>query len=357
MATVEKSETRTVKWLGDWSKTRQTIFQALLSILLSIFIGALLLIANGRNPLEAYQSLLYGAFGTMDRFTETLVKTTPLLLIAVSVSISFKCKFWNIGAEGQFLVGAIFAAWIGLTFVQLPTIILLPLTCLAGAVGGALWSLIAGLLKAYLQANEVITTTMLNYIAVYFLSFLVHGPLMDGTWPQSPTLARSLILPRIVEGTRLNIAFVIAILAILLALVFWRSVLGHRVKIVGTNQHVARAIGLSVPRTILLVAAISGALVGIAGWGDVFGLHFRLIEQIAAGLGSLGIVVALLGQLHPIGMLFSAFFFGALVVGGNAMERNAGVPFALVEVIQGSVILLILTRSYFFARKKEKHEL
>jgi general nucleoside transport system permease protein len=352
MTTVEKKGLKIVPWSGDWQKTRQTIFQALLSILLAILIGALLLLANGRNPLLAYQSLLYGAFGTVDRFTETLVKTTPLLLIAVAVSISFKCKFWNIGAEGQFLMGAICATWVGLTFVQLPVVILLPLTCLAGAIGGALWSAIAGLLKAYLQANEVITTTMLNYIAVYFLSYLVHGPLMDGTWPQSPTLARSLILPRIIEGTRLNIAFIMAILAALLAIVFWRSVAGHRVRIVGTNQHAARAIGLSVPRTIVLVAVISGAIVGIASWGDVFGLHFRLIEQIAAGLGSLGIVVALLGQLHPIGMLFSSFFFGALVVGGNAMERNAGVPFALVEVIQGCVILLILSRSYFFARKK-----
>jgi simple sugar transport system permease protein len=343
-------------WWRENQKTTQTLFQALLSILLAILIGALLLIVNGRNPIEAYRSLIFGAFGSIDRFTETLVKSTPLLLIAVSVSISFKCQFWNIGAEGQFLMGAIFSGWVALTFSHLPIWLLFLLTFLAGAIGGALWSGIAGVIKAYLQANEVITTTMLNYIAVYFLAFLVKGPLMDGTWPQSPVFDRALILPRIIPGTRLNIAFVIALITVVLVMFFWRSVTGQRVKIVGANQNVAKMIGLKVPHMIILVALISGALTGIAGWGDLFGLHFRLIEQIAAGLGSLGVVVALLGELHPIGMLFSSIFFGALVVGGNAMERNAGVPFALVEVIQGSVILLVLARSYFFKRKKVIYE-
>lgn len=354
--TTEQKVSGVTRFWQENQKSKQTVIQALLSIFLAIIIGALLLIVNGRNPIVAFQSLLYGAFGSVDRFTETLVKTTPLLLIAVSVSISFKCQYWNIGAEGQFLMGAIFSGWVALTFADLPIWLLFPLTFITGAIGGAVWSSIAGVLKAYLKVNEVITTTMMNYIAVHFLAFLVKGPLMDGTWPQSPVFDRALILPRIIPGTRLNIAFVIALLMVVLAIIFWQSVVGHRVKIVGANPHVAKVIGLKVPRMIILVAAISGALVGIAGWGDMFGLHFRLIEQIAAGLGSLGIVVALLGELHPIGMLFSSFFFGALVVGGNAMERNAGVPFALVEVIQGSVILLVLARSYFFNRKRVKNE-
>ncbi len=356
MTTEEQKISGFSKWIKENQNAKQTVFQALLSILLSIFIGAILLIANGRNPIEAYQSLIFGAFGSIDRLTETFVKITPLLLIAVSVSISFKCQFWNIGAEGQFLMGAIFSGWVALTFAQLPVWILFPFTFIAGSIGGALWCGLAGVLKAYLQVNEVISTTMMNYIAVYFLAYLVKGPLMDGTWPQSPVFDRSLILPRIIPGTRLNVAFIIALIFLILAIFFWRSVIGNKIKIVGANQHVAKVIGLKVPRMIIFVALISGALVGIAGWGDLFGLHFRLIEQIESGLGSLGIVVALLGELHPIGMLFSSIFFGALVVGGNAMERNAGVPFALVEVIQGSVILLVLARSYFFKKKKLKNE-
>jgi simple sugar transport system permease protein len=222
-------------------------------------------------------------------------------------------------------------------------------------VAGGLWSLIAGLLKAYAQANEVITTSMLNYIAVYLMAYLIHGPMIDPNgfnFPQSALIDPALELPRLIPGTRLNIAFLVALVMMVLALVFWRSTWGRRTQIVGASPRVARQIGLSAPAVIALVTMISGMLAGLAGWGDLFGLHFRLIEEIARGLGSLGIVVALLGELHPIGMFVSAVLFAALVVGGNAMERNAGVPFALVDVIQGCIILIILARMTIF--KKEQ---
>jgi simple sugar transport system permease protein len=333
----------------------RNFYQAALSLLAALLVGALLLLASGRNPLEAYASLAYGAFGSVDRFAETLVKATPLLLIAISVSFSFRCQFWNIGAEGQFLLGAIASTWVALTFTGLPVWILLPLTLIAGALAGGLWSLIAGLLKAYAQANEVITTSMLNYIAVYLLAFLVHGPMIDPNgfnFPQSALIDPALELPRLIPGTRLNIAFLVALVMMVLALLFWRSTWGRRTQIVGASPRVARQIGLSTPAVIALVTLFSGMLAGLAGWGDLFGLHFRLIEEIARGLGSLGIVVALLGELHPIGMFVSAVLFAALVVGGNAMERNAGVPFALVDVIQGCIILIILARMTIF--KKEQ---
>jgi simple sugar transport system permease protein len=336
---------RTLPW--------QSLWQAALSVLLSLLIGGLLLLASGRNPLTAYQALFFGAFGTVDRFAETLVKATPLLLIAVSVSISFRCQIWNIGADGQIILGAIFSTWAALTFSELPVLILFPVTFLAGALGGAIWSAIAGALKAYVQANEVITTSMLNYIAIYLLAFLVRGPMKDPAgfnFPQSPLIADALELPRLITGTRLNVAFILALIIAVLTLFFWRSTAGFRTEIVGASRRVARQIGLNVNSTIVFVTALSGALAGIAGWGEIFGLHFRLIEEIARGMGNLGIVVALLGQLHPLGMIVSSFLFGALVVGGNAMERNAGVPFALVDVIQGCIILFILARSYFFQK-------
>jgi ABC-type uncharacterized transport system permease subunit len=335
----------------DWGALWRSFYQAVLSVALSLLIGALLLLVSGQNPLLAYQSLWYGAFGSVDHFTETLVQATPLLLVAISVSLSFRCQIWNIGAEGQVILGGIASIWIALTFAELPPAILLPLTLIGGAIAGALWSLIAGLLKAYAQANEVITTSMLNYIAVYLLAFLVHGPMKDPAgfnFPQSPLIARALELPRLVAGTRLNLAFVVALLAVAAALLYWRSTLGQRTEIVGASRRVARQIGLSVAATIALVSALTGALAGIAGWGEMFGLHFRLIEEFARGIGSLGVVVALLGELHPLGMVVSAFLFGALVVGGNAMERNAGVPFALVDVIQGCIVLLLLARGYIF---------
>jgi simple sugar transport system permease protein len=275
------------------------------------------------------------------------------MIIAISVSISFRCQVWNIGAEGQVIVGAIASTWIALTFSDLPVGVLLPLTFLGGMLGGMVWSLIAGLLKAFAQANEVITTSMLNYVAIYLLAYLVHGPMMDPAgfnFPQSPLIADGLILLRLVEGTRLNVSFVVALALVLLTVVFWRTTLGLRTEIVGASHRVARQIGLNVAWMIALVTGLSGAIAGIAGWGEIFGLHYRLIEEIARGIGSLGIVVALLGELHPLGMLVSSFLFAALVVGGNAMERNAGVPFALVDVIQGCIILLILARAFFFRK-------
>lgn len=345
----EATKSQAINWSSLWPR----FYQAVLSVLLALLIGSLLLVISHRDPLDAYKSLFYGAFGSTDRFAETLVKATPLLLIAISVSISFRCQIWNIGAEGQFIMGAVASTWIALNFTDLPPILLIPLTFLGGALGGAIWSLIAGFLKAYVQANEVITTSMLNYVAIYFLAYLVHGPMIDPSgfnFPQSPLINKALELPRLIPGTRLNAAFLIALAVVGLMLVFWRTSTGFRIEIVGANHRVARTIGLSVPATIALVSALTGALAGIAGWGDIFGIHYRLIEEIARGLGSLGIVIALLGELHPLGMLVSALFFAALVAGGNAMERNAGVPFALVDVIQGCVILFVLARSYFFRK-------
>lgn len=334
--------------------TWDQVFPAIISIVIAVIIGGLLLVANGRNPLTAYISLWDGAFGSFGRFTETLVKTTPFLIMAISVSVSFRCQVWNIGAEGQFMLGAITSTWVALEFASLPLYLLFPLTLIAGIIGGALWSGIAGVLKAYLNANEVITTSMLNYIAFYLTAYLVNGPMKDPqgfNFPQSALIKKSLQLPHLFQGTRLNVAFIVALVLAIIAAIFWRSSLGFRTEIVGASRRVARYAGLNVTRTIVFVSILTGGLAGIAGWGEIFGIQYRLIQNIATGWGSLAIVIALLGELHPLGMVVSAFLFASMVVGGEAMQRNAGVPFALVDVIQGIVILLVLSRSYFFKRR------
>ena len=276
---------------------------------------------------------------------------TPFLILAISVSVSFRCGFWNIGAEGQLILGAIASFWVGLTFQSLPLVLLLPLTVVAGIIAGAFWSGIAGELKARFNANEVITTSMLNFIAIYLLAYMVNGPLKDPegfNFPQSRLIPEALELQRLLAGTRLNIAFIVSLVLVIIALLYWRSTLGFRTEIVGASRRVATHVGLSVNRTLVMVSLISGGVAGIAGWGEIFGIHYRLIDAISGGMGSMAVVIALLGELHPLGMLVSAFLFAALVVGGNAMERGAGVPFALVDVIQGVIILLVLARSYIF---------
>ena len=347
MATIT-NQLRSTNWRGIWHR----IAPALFSLILALLIGALLLLASGRNPLDAYASLISGAFGTWPRFTETLVRATPFLILAISVSISFRCGVWNIGAEGQLILGAIASTWAALTFNSLPPFVLLPLTLLAGIIGGALWSGIAGVLKAYFNANEVITTSMLNFIAVYLLAFLVNGPMMDPqgfNFPQSPLINESLELPRLLQGGRLEHRLCRRPASRSLA----RSSSGAARSAFEQKSWAPAAVwpahvGLNVTRTIVMVTVISGAVAGIAGWGEIFGIHFRLIDAIAVGMGSLAVVVALLGELHPLGMAVAAILFGALVVGGSAMERNAGVPFALVDVIQGVIILLVLARSFIF---------
>lgn len=335
----------------SWRKAWKQIYPAALSLAVALVIGGLLLLVSGRDPIAAYQSMFGGAFGSVGNFAETLVRMTPFLILAISVSVSFRCGIWNIGAEGQLILGAITSTWVALSLSSLPAFVVLPVSLIAAIVGGAFWSGLAGFLKAYFNANEVITTSMLNFVAVYLLAFLVNGPMKDPegfNFPQSALIDSSLELPRVLPGSRLNAAFIVAVLLAVGATAYWRSTVGFRTEIVGASRRVARHAGLNVNRTIILVMVVSGALAGIAGWGEIFGLHFRLIEAIAIGMGSLAIVVALLGELHPAGMVVSAFLFAGLVVGGGAMERSAGVPFALVDVMQGIIILLIAARAYVF---------
>jgi len=339
----------------NWREIAAKILPAALAVGLALLFGALLLLASGRNPIEAYAALIQGAFGSPARLAETFVKMTPFLILAISVSVSFRCGFWNIGAEGQLILGAIASFSVALLLKSWPAIVVLPLSLLASVIGGSLWSGIAGALKARFNANEVITTSMLNFIAVYLLAYMVNGPLKDPegfNFPQSPLIAEAFQLPRFLAGSRLNIAFLVSLVLVAVALLFWRSTLGFRTEIVGASRRVATHVGLNVNRTVILVALITGGVAGIAGWGEIFGIHYRLIDAIAVGMGSLAVVVALLGDLHPLGMVVSAFLFAALVVGGNAMERGAGVPFALVDVIQGSIILLVLARSYIFRGRR-----
>jgi ABC-type uncharacterized transport system permease subunit len=345
--------TQSTKYRFSIKHTWDQVFPALISIIIAFVIGGLLLVVNGRDPLAAYASLWSGAFGSFNRFTETLVRTTPFLILAIAVSVSFRCEVWNIGAEGQFMLGAIVSTWVALAFASLPIYLLFPLTFIAAFAGGAIWSGIAGALKAYLNANEVITTSMLNYIAFYLTAFLVNGPMKDPqgfNFPQSSLIESTLELPHLFPGTRLNVGFLVALALVVIAVFFWRSGLGFRTEIVGASRRVAKYAGLNVPRTIVFVSILTGGLAGIAGWGEIFGIQYRLIQNIATGWGNLAIVIALLGELHPVGMVVSAFLFASLVVGGDAMQRNSGVPFALVDVIQGIVILLVLSRSYFFKR-------
>jgi len=337
------------KLANELKKLWETMWPIILAVVLAFLVGALLLLMIGDNPLLAYKTMFNGAFGSSNRIAETVVKATALMIMALGTSIAFRCQIWNIGGEGQFVIGVILALAIGLN-VNLPPALLFPLTFIAAFIGGGLWGSIASYLKVKFNASEVITTIMLNYVANYFLAWLIRGPMMDPAghnFPQTPLLADSLHLPILLKGTRLNFGLVIGLLLALIVYYLWKTPFGFSVLLTGESQEVARYSGLDVSKTVLLTMFISAGFAGLCGWVEVFGIHYRLLDDISVGYGNLAVVIALLGNLNPIGILFASFFFSALIVGGNTMQRMQGIPFSIVDVIQGLVIIFVISRFVF----------
>lgn len=326
----------------------------LLIVLLALLVGALLMLLIGANPIQAYRALLNAAFGSVNGFAETMVKASPLLLAGLGITIAYRAKFWNIGAEGQIYAGGILAAVVGIFLRGLPFAIHLPLTMLAGLVGGGLWGFIPGWLKARLKVNEVITTLMLNYLVIHLTSFLVHGPMRDQSSgiTISPQLAPAAWLPTVIPRTRFHAGILLAlVVAYLVYLLLDRTTLGYQIRAVGHNTKAARVAGIQVERTIIWTMVLSGALAGLAGAVEVAGVQHRLVEDFSPSYGFLAIAVALLGDLDPLGVVFSSILFAALLNGADAMQRAADVPVPVIYVIEGLVIIFVAAR--FLKRRSE----
>lgn len=320
---------------------------AVLTIAIALAIGAVLVKLSGNDPVEAYQTLFRGAFGSKQRISEVFVKMVPLCMMAFGTSVAFRAQLWNIGGNGQFILGAVAAILPGL-YLKLPPVILLPLSLICGMLGGALWAGLAAVLKIRFSANEVITTLMLNYIATYFLAFLVHGPMKDpvgGDFPQSPNIAEALRLPLFSDRLRIHGGIFVGILVVIVMLFFWKTVLGYRIDLAGQGEKVATYSGMNVKRTVVITMMISGALTGLAGWNEIYGVQYRLLEGVASGYGEIAVVIALLGSLNPVGIVIAGFFFSALMVGGATMQRMTDVPYSIVDIIQGLVIVFIIART------------
>ena len=332
----------------------------LLSILGAVALALLLvggLIALMKvSPLKAYEAMWRGAFGTRNGVAETMLRATPLLLAGLGVLIAFRCGLWNIGAEGQLYAGALGATLAGVYLPPLPPIIHLFLVMLGGFIFGALYGALPGLMRAYRGANEIVTTIMLNYLAIFGISFLVNGPLRDSNQllpqPQSFAVAVTARLPKILAGTRANAGIFIALAAAAVVYVLlWKTVPGFRIRIVGQNPTAARFGGVNVKRYIVLAMALSGGLAGLAGMTEVAGVRGYLIPNLSLNYGYTAIAVALLGGLHPAGVIVSAFFFASLGVGADGLQRSVGVPTATVLIIQGLVLVFVLGRRVLVGRK------
>jgi simple sugar transport system permease protein len=317
-------------------------FAATLLLLSLALAGAALAVKT--SPLLALQTLWLGAFGDTYAVSETLTQSVPLLFTGLGVAVAFRCGVWNIGAEGQFLAGAMAVAAVLRVWQPSSALVGVPVLLLAGAAAGAAWAGLAGGLRAYRRVPEVISTIMLNFVALYLFSWVIRGPLQEAArrFPQSEEAPAAVQLWRLLPPSRLHLGFLLALLALAGVQVFlFRTVPGFQVRAVGQNERAARYAGIPARRVVLLAMAVSGGLAGVGGAVELLGVTFRLVEPFSPGYGFTAIAVALVGALHPLMIGLSALLFGALNVGSGALQRAAGIPSVFVSIIQAVVLLSV----------------
>ncbi len=320
-----------------------------LGVFAALAISAVVLLMLKTNPIVAYSAMLQGAFGSISGLSQSLVKATPLLLVGLGVCIAFRASVINVGGEGQIILGSIAGTWMALSFPDLPSAILIPACMTVGFIAGAFWGFIPGLLKARFKVNEILSTIMLNAIALQFMNFLLQGPMMDpegikaGTFlAQSARLPESSWLARLIPRTQLHAGLYVALgFAVLVYIFLWRTTIGYQIRAVGLNPNASRYSGINVPFNQMLSLTIAGGLSGLAGVIEVMGVHRRILEGLTGGYGFTGIVAALLGSLHPLGIVPASVLFGGLLVGANTMQRAVQIPAALINAILGLIVLFV----------------
>ncbi|MGH2462533.1 MAG: ABC transporter permease [Candidatus Limnocylindria bacterium] len=324
--------------LSPWS----TPVLVLAAILITFAITAGPILLAGANPIEAYSLFVVAPLTSGFTALEVLVTATPILFTGAAVAIAFRAGYWNIGAEGQLLLGAIAAAGVGMVVGGLPPIVALPAMIVAGALAGAAWALVPAILRIRFGIDEVVTTLLLNPVALLLVNGLLHGPWRDPVtgFPESPRIAVSAEFPELLERSRLHLGFLLALVVIVVAwYVLARTPAGLRLRAAGLSPHGARFAGINVGRTLLAAALVSGAIAGLAGVSEVAGIQNRLTSGLSPGYGYTGIVVATLGTLTMPGVALAALFLGDLTVGASTAARSLSIPSQLGAVVQGVLLL------------------
>jgi len=347
-----------------WAAYAYPILMPALALAAALTVGAVMLLILKVNPIEAYAALFGGALGTSSGLMQSAVKATPLLLVGLGIVIAFRANVINIGAEGQIIAGSLMSTWFAVTFRDWPGAVLLPAVLVLGFAAGALWGFVPGLLKARLGVNEILSTVMMNAIALQLMNYLLGGPMIDpaeveaGTFiAQSARLPEQVWLPRLVPQTLLHAGIVIALLLAGAVYVFlWRTTPGYRIRAVGLNPDAARYAGIPVPFYQALSLTLAGGFAGLAGVVEVLGVHHRLLEGITGGYGFTGIVAALFGKLHPLGAIPASYFFGSLLVGADKMQRAVQVPSALIDTLLGVVVLFVVGAEWWSSRRAARRQ-
>jgi simple sugar transport system permease protein len=327
------------------------------AVIFALVIGGVLISLAGGDPVRSYIHIARASFGSLGVISDTLVKATPLILVGLAVTIAFRMKLWNIGAEGQFFLGA-FGASLVVLAPLLPAgtspWIFIPVMMLAGFLAGALWGFIPGFLKARYNVNEIITTLMMNYIAVAWNNFFIFAVWSEGGFQMSPVFPRNAWLPRLADyasritalrGLTIHLGFIIALAAaVIVWFILYRSRWGYEIRLIGDNPRAAKYAGINIARNIILVMMFSGGLAGLAGASEITGVVHRLQGSISPGYGFTGIIIAWLAKLNPFAVVLVSMLFGALLLAGREIQPS-GIP----KMIQG-IILVCLIASDFFLR-------
>ncbi len=320
------------------------------SIGLALFIGGFLFLPFDANPVDAYLTMLQESFGSLRGFGFTLVKATPLIFVGLGTIFAWRSGFFYLGFEGAILIGAAMAVWLALltgpeaAIGPLPPVLFFPAVILASFAAGGLWAGLVGVLRGRFGGNEVLISLMMNYVAIFIINYLVSGPLRaPGDLPQTPRIPQATDLPFILPGTRAHAGILIALAtAFLVWLILRKTPLGYELIVAGLSPRAARYGGINVGNRLILAAFAAGGLAALAGLSIVLGVQFRLLDGISEGTGFVGIVAALLGKLHPAGVVIASLLYAGMEVGADAMQRRAGLPSSVIFIVQSLIVLFIL---------------
>jgi len=325
------------------------------AIIVALILGGLILIFVGGDPIATYAHIGKAAFGDLGVFSDTLVAATPLIFVGLACSLAFRMKLWNIGAEGQFYAGALAASAVvlsGLVNEETPRLLVLVLMAIAGLIGGALWGLVPGFLKARLNVNEIIVTLMMNYIAIALTNYFVFGVWSEGGFQMSKTFSKNAWLPRLGDfakevplfrGLTTHAGLLVAFVAVAVVwYILYRSRWGYEIRLIGDNPQAAEYAGINIVRNTVLVMMTSGALAGLAGMSEIAGVVHRLQTSISPGYGFTGIIIAWLAKLNPVVVILVSILFGGLILAGREIQP-AGVP----RLIQGIILFMLIASDVF----------
>lgn len=322
------------------------IFLPIISVICAFIVGAILIASIGGNPGEAFTYLIKGALGSSANVGKTLVKATPLIFTGLAATFAYRCGVFNLGAEGQFVIGALTSIWVSITVKGISGVPLIVLSLVLGALAGGVWGAIPGILKITRGLNEMIVSIMLNYVAVLLMGYLYTGPLREGSVPQTEAVSDTLKLGRIFEGSIVNIGFLIAIvLAIIVYYFLFYTSKGFKLRAVGMNDIASMYNGFSVKKYMIMSFIVSGAIAGIGGSVELHSVQYRLMSGFGSGYGFDGVAIALIGQLNPIGTVLVAYIFAVLRTGANTMQVGTGMPTSVIDIIQALVIVFAVAGS------------